>query len=77
MSETNGAGAVPAEADAERAEIERIKDLLREKVREAPRNRDGRFFGKTLSQAGRDLLGEIDAIVEQELAAIAEGEASK
>ena len=29
MSETNGAGAVPAEADAERAEIERIKDMLR------------------------------------------------
>lgn len=74
MSDVNGAGASPAEADSERMEIDRIKALLRGMVREAGRNRDGRFFGATLSQAGRELLGAIDGVVEQELDAVAKGE---
>lgn len=77
MSEANGAGTSPAEADLERMEIERIRELLRGMVRHAERNREGRFFGEKLSQAGRDLLRQIDAVVEQELAATAEGGAGE
>lgn len=79
MSEANGAGTPPAGADLERLEIERIKELLRGMVRDAARNRDGRFFSgkQNLSAAGEDLLGEIDRVVKQELAATAEGRAGE
>jgi len=72
MSDVNGAGTSPAEADSERMEIDRIKDLLRETVRGA----NGPFLGAGDAPigAGRALLGKIRELVTGELAAVAKGE---
>lgn len=74
MSGIDGAGASPAEADSERMEIDRIKALLRGMVRDAVRNKQGRFFAQGLSKAGEHLLDEIGEVVKLELAAVAKGE---
>jgi hypothetical protein len=64
-----------AGVESERHEIDRIKGLLREMVRDAERGREGAFFGATAAplQVGRDLLASIDAVVEQELAELTKG----
>ena len=77
MSDVNGAGASPAEADSERMEIDRIKALLRGMVRDAERNKQGRFFAEALSRAGERLLVEIEEVVKLELDAVAKGEVDR
>ncbi len=75
MAEVKDAGSNPASAKSERHEIDRIKGLLREMVRDAERGKEGGFFGAGAAplQVGRDLLASIDAAVEQELAELTKG----
>lgn len=75
MTEVNDAGSNPASAKSDRHEIDRIKGLLREMVRDAERGKEGGFFGAGAAplQAGKDLLASIDAAVEQELAELTKG----
>ncbi len=74
MAEVNDAGSNPASAKSERHEIDRIKGLLREMVRDAERGKEGGFFSdKVLRKTGKDLLASIDAAVEQELAELTKG----
>jgi hypothetical protein len=74
MAEVKDAGSNPASAKSERHEIDRIKGLLREMVRDAERGKEGGFFSdKVLRKTGKDLLASIDAAVEQELAELTKG----
>lgn len=77
MTEVNDAGSNPASAKSERHEIDRIKGLLREMVRDAERGKTDGFFrsdsGTAMLQVGKDLLASIDAAVEQELAELTKG----
>ena len=63
-----------AGVESERHEIDRIKGLLREMVRDAERGKEGGVFSdKVLRKTGKDLLASIDAVVEQELAELTKG----